>query len=559
MVRKWLFVLGLILSLSLAACSTPAARQPAPQPSPSPESPTDGGTAHLSMWSPPKGIFYPALADTAYDAQVINLVYQSLLRLGPQLELLPSLAESYTVSDDNRTVTFRLRAGVTWHDGKPFTAKDVAFTFKQMLAPGYSGLRTSMFTRLLGAADYRAGKTQDVPGIVVVDDRTVSFRVDEPYAPLVYNLGTWNIVPEHIFGSTDPKELAKHPAVAAPVGTGPFKFKEYRPNQFVELVRNEQFFRGAPHLNRVLFHIVDQQVGLGQFIKGELDLVNLTPQDLPTVESMSGAKVWEYPQFTYQYMGVNTRNSILADVRVRQALAYGINRQGIVDQILNKRGVVLNSPLVPISWAYDAGNLNAYPFDPNKAKQLLADAGFKEKDAAGFLMRDGKRLAFKLSYPKGDPLREKSAPIIQANLKEIGIDLTLDLVGDVGTLVTKVFTEYATDLWLLAWGLAPDPDGSPIWDTADANGRFNKATGWQDDQANDLLRQGVRLLKPEERKPIYVKWAQILNRDLPYVFLYSPNEMYASSARLQGVQIDVRGATWNAEQWWIARDQQRSE
>lgn len=558
--RKWFLALGLIISLVLSACSAPAARQPNPPPSPPLDAVVDGGTAHLSMWSAPKGIFYPALVDNAYDAMVINLVYQPLLRLGPNLELQPNLAESYSVSDDNRTVTFKLRSGVFWHDGQPFTANDVAFTFRQMLLPKYKGPQAGTFTRLSGAQDFKAGKTQDLPGIRVVDPLTIAFHVDESFAPLVYSVGTWNIVPEHVFGKFDIEDLQKNPNLAPPTGTGPFKFKGYRPNEYVELVRNDQFFRGAPHLSRVLLHIItDQQVGLGQFTRGDLDEVPLTPQDIATVQGLGGAKVWEYPQFSYQYLGVNTRHQPLDDVRVRQALAYAINRQGIVDQLLDRHGVVINSPMVPLSWAYDPASLNPYPFDPNQAKQLLAEAGFKDKDSEGYLVRDGKRLSLTLSYPKGDPLREKSAPIIQANLKDVGIDLKLELVADVGTLITKVFTEYSADLWLLAWGLTPDPDGSAVWDTSNTAGRFNQATGWVDATANDLLHQGVRALKPEERKPIYIRWAQILNRDLPYVFLYSPNELYATSPRLRGVQVNVTGFPWNIDQWWIPKDEQRGE
>lgn len=553
--RKWiaLFLTAAALVALVGCGQKPAAQEPPAQASPS--GPVDGGTLYLSMYSAPKGVFNPVLYEDQYDANIIGLVYQGLLKLNESLEYVPELAERFEISADNRTVTFHLRKDVKWHDGEPFTARDVAFTFRTILHPNYPGVRAGDFMVLAGAEAFKAGQSQDLPGVQVVDDHTIRFTTVEPTAPILERLA-FPIIPEHIFGDVDPAKLSEHANTRNPIGTGPFKFVQYKADQYVELVRNDQFADGRPHVERVIYRIVNQEVALGQMQSGELDYIPAKPGDVPVLERMAGVEVHPQPSFSYQYLGLNHRNPFLADQRVRKAIAHAINRKGIVDKLLDGQGVVLNSHMPPVSWAYDPNALDPYPFDPAQAETYLREAGFTEKDAQGYYVKDGKRLSFTLLYPSGNKVREQSAPLIQDNLRQVGIEVKLEML-EFATLATRVFDERNMDMWLMGWSLTTDPDPAGIFLPTSDN-KWAQVTGWDTPENRDLIERGLRVLSVEERKPIYVEWAKLVNDQLPYVFLYSPNDIHAVSTRIQGVAPDMRGAFWNIHEIWIPTASQQA-
>lgn len=533
------------------AAEAPRAEAPKAE---APAAPEDGGTLNLSMYSAPKGIFNPVVYEDQYDANVIGLVFNGLLKLNEKLEYVPDLAEKFTVSPDNKTITFTLRKDVKWHDGKPFTARDVLFTFKTLLDPKYPGVRAGDYMDIVGAEEYRAGKAKEIAGIKVNGDFEISFTTREPSAPIIERLA-FPIIPEHVFVGSDISKIAEHPATKLPVGTGPFKFVGYKTDQYVELVRNENYFGGKPHIEKVVYKIVNQEVALGQLQNGEIDYALAKPADMKVLSTMQNVKLNEQPQFGYQYMGFNHRNPVLKDKRVRQAFMYAINRQAIVDKLLGGKGTVMNSHMPPVSWAYDARSLNEYKFDPAKAAALLAEAGWKEKNAEGYLTRDGKVLEFTLKYPTGNKVREQSATLIQDNLKAVGVKINLESM-EFATLAKQVFDEQKADLWLMGWGLSTDPDPAGIFLVTKDN-KWAQVTGWDHPKNKELIEKGVRVLKVDERKPIYVEWSKLVNDELPYAFLYSQNDIHAMSNRVQGWNPDIRGALWNIEKLWIPKANQK--
>lgn len=561
---KVIFVCLLVLALALAGCGKPA-DQPAQTPSATPSTPApstpaqpatpaapavdQGGTVYLSMYSAPAGVFFSPLYQDYYEALVMALMFDSLLEMDESLGWIPGLAEDWQISSDNLTVTFDLRKDVKWHDGTPFTAKDVAWTIKSMLHPDYTGVRTNNFIRLKGAEAYRAGEADDVAGIQVLGDHRISFSTDEPFAPLLYNIGVWRIMPAHIFGDTPIGELENHPAVKRPVGTGPFKFVEYRPDQFVELVRNDDYWNGAPNIEKVVYRIVNQEVAVGQIETGEIDQGDVNPADMDLVGLFNHVEVHEYADFGYQYMGINHRHPFLSDSRVRKALAHAINRQAIVDQLIYGRGSLMNAPLPPVSWAYDESKIVNYDYNPDKARQLLAEAGFTP-GSDGILQKDGTKFEITLTYPTGNQVRIDSASLIQDNLRQVGIRVDLEIL-EFASLIPKVFEEQAADIWLLGWSLPIEPDPRGVWDTADTGNIWTQATGWHNERAVQLLMQGVEKLDQAERKPIYAEWAGIVSDELPYVFLYTQNKLQAMNTRVQEAAPDVRGVTHNIYEWWI--------
>lgn len=544
--------------------------------------PVDGGTLNLSMFSAPKGVFNPILYEDQYDSNVVGLVFDGLLMNDEKLQWICNLCQSYSISDDNKTVTFKLRSGVKWHDGQPFTSHDVAFTFTAMLHPDYTGVRTGDYSALAGVqkmlderddldsqvkdkkiTDADAAKKKmdswnawlnggGKKAINVIDDLTISFSTDEPYAPLLQSLAM-SIIPEHIYKTTEIGKMQDNPAIKAPIGTGPYKFVEYKKDQYVKLVKYDGYHLGKPHIDTIVYKIVNQDVAIGQLSSGELDYVNLNPSDVDLVKNDKNIRIESRPDFGYQYMGINFDNPILKDKLVRQAIMYGIDRKSMVDRLLKGYGTVMNSHMPPVLWAYDASQLNSYNYDQKKAADLLAQAGWKDKNADGYLTKDGKVLEFTLKYPTGNKVREASAPLIQANLKDIGIKVNLQQM-EFSSLATEVFDKRNMDAWLMGWSLSIDPDPGAIFLT---DNKWGKVTGWTNPHSEDLIKQGVKVIKVEQRKPIYVEWAKILNDELPYIFLYSQNVVDAvRQDKVLGLKPDARGTLWNIWELWIPKNKQ---
>lgn len=519
--------------------------RPSAAASPADRRPVDGGVLNLGLYAAPRGTFHPLLAEDAYDGAVLGLIFRGLLSRNERLEWVPELARSYSVSRDHLTITFQLRNDVLWHDGRPFTARDVAFTLRTLLHPRFPGVRAAGYLDIKGARAFHEGRARDVEGIRVLGQDEIAITLEQPYAPILEALAV-GIIPEHVFAAVPPDRMAEHPATRHPIGTGPYRFVRYVPDQYVELERNPAYYRGRPHIDRVIYKVVNQELAVGQMLAGELDHIPARPEDLELLGPEAAVMVHETPGSGYQFIGVNHRHPFLADRRVRQALMHAIDRGAMVARLLGGHGTVVNGPVVPGSWAYDPTGLQMYPYDPDRARTLLAAAGFRP-GREGWLEKDGRRFELTLRYPGGNKVRELSAPLIQDNLQQVGIKVNLEML-EFTTLSKLVFEDHQFDLFLLAWSLTADPDPGPIFLP---DNKWGRVTGWTHPRSEELIRLGVRRLKPEERRPVYAEWNRLLNAELPYLFLYSANEVEVVSLRVRGVKPDARGLLWNIHELWL--------
>jgi len=542
------------------------------------DEPVDGGTLYLSMFSAPRGVFNPILMEDGYDANIVGLVFAGLLTRDERLELICDLCESYSVSPDQREVTFRLRKDVTWHDGHPFTARDVVFTFQAILHPDYPGVLTGDYAALRGVGamlEQRAALDRAQAGgrisareaaaqkhaawqawldgdgrqaIRAVDDHTVVFAVDEPHAPLLQNLAI-PLLPAHRFAGFPVGEMGQHPDTRRPVGTGPYRFVRYVPDQYVELVRHEAYHRGRPYIERIIYRIANQDVAIGQLLAGELDYVPLKPGDVVLVQGNPNIGLFTRPDLGYQYLGLNHRNPLFADRRVRQAILLSIDREGIVRHLLKGYGSLLESHFPRGHPYHDPEAIPTRRRDLAAAARLLAEAGWTGRDAEGYLVKDGRTFRFTLVYPSGNAVRTATAPLIQADLKAVGIRVDLQMV-EFATLAEMVFGGRQPDAWLLGWGVGLDPDPGPVFDP---ESRWGRATGWRSDRSAALLRAGARLLDPAKRRPLYREWARLVAEELPVIFLYSQDQIEAVRLdRVRGLRPDARGSLWSIWELWIA-------
>lgn len=512
-----------------------------------------------ALWSSPTGIFNPLLADTTYDSSVISLTYTSLLQFDENLNLKPDLAESYEVSDDNLNITFKLRKDVKWHDGKPFTANDVAFTFASIANKDYQGSSYGDVEKIKGAKEYHEGKTDKISGIEIVDDYTIKFVFDKPYAPALTNIGGMGIIPKHIWESVPIAQWKeKKDLLTNPVGTGPFKIAAFNEGQDVQLERFDNYYGEHAKTKKFIFKVVNEDTAQVELLNGTIDIAdvsNLKNEELEDLKT-KGMNIESYPNSLFQYMGFNLRKDIFKDTKVRQAFMYGIDRKTMVDKLLGGNGVVMNMPILPNSWAYPKDDkVNQYEYNVDKAKELLKEAGYEDKNGNGIVEnKDGEEFKVTLTYPTGNKLREQTAPIIKENMKKVGVEVELEGM-EFNALMDKVVGNHEFELYLMGNNLGVDPDPKPHWHSTSASDEkgvyaWNIAS-FKNKEADKLIEEGLKVFDNSKRKEIYSEFGQLMNKEVPWAYLYDQNIMKASNSKVKNFKPATQQDFFNVEQWYV--------
>ncbi|MBT9258754.1 MAG: hypothetical protein KM310_03205 [Clostridiales bacterium] len=568
--------------------------------------PAGEAVVSLGQVQSPSGNFCPGVLTSAYDGDVAGLIFESLLRLTSDLGYEPNMAD-YQLEDGGLTLKFTLRDGITFSDGTPLTAEDVRDTFYLIMDPKFPGPIQSNYESLKGAKKYfetLADLNSRLPGedeeankkienpitpeewdklayqafeewkrggaIEVLDDKAIAFHFDEIYAPALAAIGGQAIFSHKALSQvTDVAQVGTSDLCRKPVGTGPFILNDFQPDQYTVLVKNPSYFRGAPKVDKVIFKVVQETQLAGHFLAGELDGVGfgssfISAKDQPLIEQqMPDVQTWELPDFGYQYMWVNLREPMFQDVKVRQALMYALNRQGMVDVLFDGHGAVQNTIFAQASWANPSG-LQTYPYDPEKAKALLKEAGWtQEADGTWTKTIDGKKttLQFTLTYSSGSQVIERLATLIQDDLKNVGIPVELKSL-EFNSFVAAILNsppgrKIDVQAGTLGWALSPEPDPTGLFEK-DAVYNF---AGWSPetvgkeiyDRSMELTRGGLRTFDQEERKRIYQELGQIYNEYLPYIFLYTQTHIVDVNPRLKNVNRDIRGPLVDAHLWEISQ------
>ena len=393
-----LFVIG--VSLFLGACQ----RQ---------SHDTANTTLRLNLGAEPS-VLNPILSTDSASSMVNGLVFNGLMKVNQALAFEVDLAESYTVSPDGKTYTFKLKRTINWHDGTPFTAQDVIFTFEKILDKSTNTVRRGNYII--------NGKPIQIKAI---DTYTVEFKLPQAFAPFISNMGM-GIIPKHLY---EGKDINTHPNNRNPIGTGPFILETWKPSQYIMLKRNPDYFTPVK-LSKIHLKIIpDERTALIALENNELDQSGIPHKDLPRFQDHSDIRIFQYEDLLYTYLGFNLKHPFFADLRVRQAIAHAINKQAIIDGVLKGHGKLADLPVSPLSWAYPNPNpFSGYPYDLKKSKALLTSAGFTLNESTQILEKDGKPFSFTLITNKGNKDREKTAQIIQMALKQVGIDMKIQLM-----------------------------------------------------------------------------------------------------------------------------------
>jgi peptide/nickel transport system substrate-binding protein len=484
----------LVLALSLLSCSGKA----------------DPNTLVMLIESSPTNLD-PRIGVDAQSERIDNLIFDDLLSRGDNLDVAPGLAERWDIPDP-LTYVFHLHHGVMFHDGSPLTSRDVKWTFDSLLQGK---------VRSTKAAVYRFVDHIDAP-----DDYTVVFHMKEPSATLLWNVsdGAVGVVP---YGSGN--ELTAHP-----IGSGPFKFVAAETDKEVILERNDNYWGEPAKLPRLRFAVVpDATTRALELRKGSADAtINaLTPDTVLTLERDPSLAVERAPGTVLAYMGFNLRDPILQDVRVRQAVAYALDRRPMIEYLWRGEAQPARSVLPPQSWAYN-GDVPLYNHDPDAARKLL--------DAAGYPAVNGVRFHVTMKTSTDENTRLMVA-VMQQQLREVGIALDIRSF-EFATFFADV-THGAFQLYGLRWiGGNEDPD---IFEYAFHSAKFppNGANRgyYSNPRVNALIDQARREVDPKVRKPLYAELQRILAEELPYIDLWYLDNVLVHNKRVVNLKLNPAG------------------
>jgi peptide/nickel transport system substrate-binding protein len=489
----------------------------------------------------------PNIVSDAASFDVAGMIYSGLVARDGNLKIVGELAESWTFSPDCLTLTFRLRPNVTWHDGHPFTSADVAFTYETMINP-----KTPTAYR----EDFYAVERVETP-----DPLTVRVRYKRPYAKALQSWAVW-MLPRHLLERyVREGRIREAPQNwSAPVGTGPYRFQELRAGEKIVLVANPDYFAGPPHISRLVYRIIPSQATIFLELKARgIDSAGLTAlqfkrqTDYPAFRKAYNK--YRYAANAYTYLGFNLRDPRFADKRVRQAFAYALNKWELIDGVLLGFGREATGPYKPGTWAYN-GDVRRFTHDLEEAQRLLAEAGWRERNAKGLLVKNGRPFTFEVLTNQGNEERRKIAAIVQASLKQLGVTVEIRTI-EWAAFLKEYIKKRRFEAIILGWGIGQDPDQYEIWHSSKTGPDELNHISYANAEVDELLEKGRASCHQEERVKHYHRLQEILAEEQPVVFLYFRDALPVVSSRVRGIVPAPNGIRYNFPDWYVPRDLQR--
>ncbi|WP_246248915.1 ABC transporter substrate-binding protein [Chelativorans alearense] len=463
----------------------------------------------------------PHAVTAVNDFRILMNVYDGLVRYSDgTLEVEPALATSWEISEDGLTYTFKLREGVTFHDGSPFNAEAVKFNFGRFLKEDHPYHDTGPFPL---AFFFSA-----VEEVTAEDEHTVVFTLNEPYAPFLSNLAyPMGLIVSPAAVEEHGKDFGRNPS-----GTGPFKFAEWESNSRVVVERNADYWDGAPPLEAIVFRpITDANTRVAEMLSGGLDLMVEVPPDNVAqfaddpafaVSEQAGPHVW--------FLILNMKEEPFKEKAARQAVNHAINKQALVENVLQGTAEIAAGPTPPaFAWAYNEA-LEPYPYDPEKAKQLLEEAGYDGEEVVFYVTEGGSGML--------DPVAMGTA--IQADLAAVGMNVKIETY-EWNTFLGEVNPglEGKADMAEMAW-MTNDPDTLPYLtlrtDAFPDKGGFNSGY-YSNPEVDTILQQARQATEPEERAALYQQMQEIVHEDAPWAFIANWKQNAVAKAEVQNFKL----------------------
>jgi peptide/nickel transport system substrate-binding protein len=507
--------------------------------------PQTGGMAVVAVTSDFQA-FNPVVNTHATTDDVIRfMLFTPLIQYDEKLNAVPWLAQRWEMTDT--AVTFHLRNDVKWHDGQPVTAEDVKFTFDMAKDTTSASLIGSAYLGLVKSA-------------TVVDPYTIRFAFTAPHAQALDDFW-WAPIPRHLLQNTPAAQLASAAYNRQPVGSGPFKFSAWKPNETLTLEANTAFpagLGGRPRLDRVIFRIIPEPTTMvTELVNGTTDVIGWTlqPDQAVQVQAQQGLTLKHFPSREFTYLAWNGTRPPFNDPVVRRAMGMAVDRPSIIKGLM--RGYAVQASGIIPAWSPMHTQAQPLPFDANAAKQLLAQAGWVDSNRDGVVEKNGRPLSFVLMVNTANRTHQDMAQVIQQQLKAVGAQVEVR-TQEFQTMLRQ-FKARDYDAVIANWSLDTfKVDPTPLFSCAESRVQNSaNRTGYCNPQADALMERGLRSTDAAQARQTWAQYSQILQQDQPVTFLFWSEDMAGLGPRLQGVQMDARSKLANVRDWWIPADRRR--
>jgi peptide/nickel transport system substrate-binding protein len=523
-VRRVVLVFG---ALVLTACPGPDRERP-------------GGTVIIGMRTDFGGLNPVTNTSLTTDHVMKFGLFTPLLQYDEALEPAPHLAESWEMHGDT-AVTFTLRDDVRWHDGRPVTAHDVKFTFDMAKMPETASLLASAYLAPVAEAE-------------VLDERTIRFRFEYPHAQALEDFW-WPPVPRHLLEGVPPAQLANAPFNRNPIGSGPFRFREWRANERVVLEANPDYpegLGGPPAAQRVVFRIIPEAATrLTELLTGGIHIqLNVEPDQVQRVEQTAATRVHSAPGTTLFYLGWNNQREPFTDARVRRAMTLAIDRQQIIDALLRGQARPATSTVPP--WHPYAPAIDPLPHDPDGARRLLDEAGWREGPDGMRQGPDGQPLRFRLMTSER-ALNRAIVEVVQAQLRRVGATIQIEVLEFQTMLAQHRSREFDAVLsnWVLDnFQMASAPRSLFHSAEADIEGSANRS-GVRSPRLDRLIEAGAVATDPGQARRVWREFTETLQEEQPFTFMFWMDDISGTRDGVSGYSTDERSEFVSMREWSV--------
>lgn len=503
-------------------------------------SPRDGGTLYRRFESDISSL-NPLLGVSSYEKNVLSYVHEPLLDLDKEHNLIPALAERWSVSPDGRTYTFHIDPRATWSDGRPVQASDVVFTLKKIVDPK---TESAQLAGLFANLDLAATKA--------IDPRTVqvSFKVPRAAQILAFNTP---IIPAHFYGRGDFRKSFNRRAL----GSGPYVLKQVKSGESITLERRANYWRSKPHIQTIVFRVVqDDTTAFNALLKGEVDESRLTSDQWKNAKDQDAVtqvvNLRRFYPLSYSFIPWNTRDPILSDVRVRRALAMCVDRRALINSLFYGTARIVTGPYPPDHWAYNP-DVKPIEFDVDAAKALLAEAGWRDSNGDGLADRAGRPLTVEILISAGSTVSANIAQAFQESARKAGVDIRVT-PSDGAVMFERLF-EGKYQGAFVTWDLDLDPDLYSTFHSSQMAPQGSNFVFYSNPEVDQLIVSARQEMDEEKRRALYRELHAKLADDQPYLWLLQVSTKWGIRNRVQNVE-ESEGLglfLWypGPLQWWL--------
>lgn len=565
---RYLWFLSLIVVVVLSACGKNG-NETSNTSNKTGKSDAKGGTLTVGIAEPPEGNFQSIFTGSTGDSNVIDFFNDSLIDVGDDLKIKPKILSWEKDKNDDLKYTFKVKKGIQWQDGNPFTINDWVFTLETLADPDYDGPRYSGVAVIQGAEEKRNGQADRISGIKKIDDYTAEITFKEHKANNLLELWTSAPISEKVFKDIPVKDMAKSDAVRKnPIGIGPYKVKRIVDGESVELVKNKDYWRGEPNIDNINLRVVEQTSMTQALENGDIDMATITAPIAKEIKD-SGSEnlqLLQAPSTSYAIVGfvlndydkkaqkIGKERPKYQDKKLRQAMAYAINRKEWIDAFYYGYGKPLNGLIPYAHWSgAKEGDVKEYKYDVDKAKQLLDEGGYKDKDGDGFREDpQGKPFVVNLKHYAGsNPTFEPRTAALKGYWEKVGLKTKVEM---------EEFGKYSSDLeksskdmevYFRTWQQGSDPDPSELYRTT---ALWNESR-YNNPKADKILDEAVDTKvvgdDNDKRKEKYLEWQKIMAEDVPVIPIVELEDVTAVSSRVKNFEVSLKGSNpiyeWSVE------------